>query len=39
MLTEADSRCIDHVAWLLRPDRRLLFITGAGLSADPGLPT
>lgn len=39
LLTEADSRTIDHVVELLRPDRRLLFITGAGLSADSGLPT
>jgi NAD-dependent deacetylase len=38
-LTEADSRAIDHVVGLLRPDRRLLFITGAGISADSGLPT
>jgi NAD-dependent deacetylase len=38
-LTEADSRSIDHVVGLLRPDRRLLFITGAGLSVDSGLPT
>jgi NAD-dependent deacetylase len=38
-LTEDDSRAIDHVVGLLRPDRRLLVITGAGLSADSGLPT
>ncbi|WP_074315598.1 NAD-dependent protein deacylase [Singulisphaera sp. GP187] len=38
-LTEADSQVIDQVVGLLRPDRRLLFITGAGLSADSGLPT
>jgi NAD-dependent deacetylase len=38
-LTEADSRAIDDVVRLLRPDRRLLFITGAGVSADSGLPT
>src|SRR3954447_26569514 len=38
-LTETDSRAIDHVVGMLRPDRRLLFITGAGLSADSGLPT
>ena len=38
-LTETDSRSIDHVVGLLRPDRRMLFITGAGLSADSGLPT
>jgi NAD-dependent deacetylase len=39
ILTPADSRLIDHIVGLLRPDRRLLFITGAGLSADSGLPT
>jgi hypothetical protein len=39
ILTEVDTRSIDHVVGLLRPDRRLLFITGAGLSADSGLPT
>jgi NAD-dependent deacetylase len=38
-LTESDSRAIDDVVGLLRPDRRLLFITGAGISADSGLPT
>jgi NAD-dependent deacetylase len=38
-LTEADLRAIDHLAGWLRPDRRLLFVTGAGLSADSGLPT
>src|SRR3982750_2543728 len=38
-LNEADSRAIDHVVGLLRPDSRLLFVTGAGLSADSGLPT
>src|SRR3954447_24563139 len=39
ILTEVDTRSIDHVVGLLRPDRRLLFNTGAGLSADSGLPT
>lgn len=38
-LTEADSRTIDEVVGLLQPAQRLLFITGAGLSADSGLPT
>src|SRR4051794_35235613 len=38
-LTAADSRAIDQVVALLKPNRRLLFITGAGLSADSGLPT
>jgi NAD-dependent deacetylase len=38
-LSPADQRAIDRVVELLRPARRLLFITGAGLSADSGLPT
>lgn len=38
-LTAADERMIDEVRSLLRPEQRLLFITGAGLSADSGLPT
>ncbi len=38
-LSQADLRVIDRVVELLRPARRLLFITGAGLSADSGLPT
>ena len=38
-LSEADDRSIDQVVALLRPDCRLLFITGAGISADSGLPT
>ncbi|WP_406696013.1 NAD-dependent protein deacylase [Singulisphaera sp. Ch08] len=38
-LTDADSHAIDQVLGLLRPDQRLLFITGAGISADSGLPT
>jgi NAD-dependent deacetylase len=38
-LSRADERAIDVVIDLLRPARRLLFITGAGLSADSGLPT
>jgi NAD-dependent deacetylase len=38
-LSQADIRVIDRVVELLRPARRLLFITGAGLSADSGLPT
>jgi NAD-dependent deacetylase len=38
-LSQDDQRAIDRVAELLRPARRLLFITGAGLSADSGLPT
>src|SRR5271157_6398375 len=38
-LSQADERAIDVIIDLLRPARRLLFITGAGLSADSGLPT
>src|SRR5271157_65137 len=38
-LSQPDERAIDVVIDLLRPARRLLFITGAGLSADSGLPT
>jgi len=38
-LSRADERAIDVAINLLRPARRLLFITGAGLSADSGLPT
>ena len=38
-LPQADLRVIDRVVELLRTARRLLFITGAGLSADSGLPT
>ncbi len=38
-LSQADHRAIDHVVGLLGDARRLLFITGAGLSADSGLPT
>jgi NAD-dependent deacetylase len=38
-LSQADERVIDVVIDMLRPARRLLFITGAGLSADSGLPT
>jgi NAD-dependent deacetylase len=38
-LSQADQDTVDRVVELLRPARRLLFITGAGLSADSGLPT
>ena len=38
-LSQADLRVIDRVVELMRPARRLLFITGAGLAADSGLPT
>ena len=38
-LTSADQQTISQVVDLLRPNRRLLFLTGAGLSADSGMPT
>lgn len=38
-LSPNDDRAIDRVVDLLSPGSRLLFITGAGLSADSGLPT
>jgi NAD-dependent deacetylase len=38
-LSDSNARVIDEVARLLRSHQRLLFITGAGLSADSGLPT
>jgi hypothetical protein len=38
-LSQADLPAIDRVVELLGRARRLLFITGAGLSADSGLPT
>lgn len=38
-LSPDDARRIDQVVDLLRRSRSLLFITGAGLSADSGLPT
>jgi NAD-dependent deacetylase len=38
-LSESDQRAIDEVVELLSRARRLLFVTGAGLSADSGLPT
>jgi NAD-dependent deacetylase len=38
-LSPADERAIDRAADLLHRARRVLFITGAGLSADSGLPT
>ena len=39
MVAEAYSADIDRIVALLRPGCRLLFITGAGMSADSGLPT
>jgi len=38
-ITPETDRLIDQVVELLRRSRSLLFITGAGLSADSGLPT
>lgn len=38
-LTPDDARKVDRVIELLRASRSLLVITGAGLSADSGLPT
>jgi NAD-dependent deacetylase len=38
-LSQADQDAIDRVVERMRSARRLLFITGAGLSADSGLPT
>ena len=38
-ITDFDSRAIDQAVDILRKSRSLLFITGAGLSADSGLPT
>lgn len=37
--SEGDDHAIDEVVDLLSPSQRLLFITGAGLSAASGLPT
>jgi NAD-dependent deacetylase len=34
-----DDAALDRVAALMAPARRILFITGAGISADSGLPT
>ncbi len=39
LLSESDSCAIDQVVDILGECRSLLFITGAGLSADSGLPT
>ncbi len=38
-LTVEDAQRIEQVAELMRGSRSILFITGAGLSADSGLPT
>ncbi len=39
MSLEQNAKKLDEVAELLRRSRRILFITGAGISADSGLPT
>ena len=39
VLSETDERAIDRVVQAMSKARRLLFITGAGMSADSGLPT
>ncbi len=39
MMTEMDDRTLEEIATRLAAARRVLFITGAGLSADSGLPT
>jgi NAD-dependent deacetylase len=36
---EQHQQTLDRVATLLQSSRRILFVTGAGLSADSGLPT
>src|ERR1700756_1361535 len=38
-IADADHQAIERVVELLRQSRSLLFITGAGISADSGLPT
>jgi NAD-dependent deacetylase len=38
-LTPDDARRVEQVVELLRGSRSVLFVTGAGLSADSGLPT
>ncbi len=38
-LSPEDHRAVERVADLLDPSKRLLFVTGAGISADSGLPT
>lgn len=39
LLSPDDARQVEQVADLMRNSRSILFITGAGLSADSGLPT
>jgi NAD-dependent deacetylase len=38
-ISEVDNQALERVVALLRGSRSLLFITGAGISADSGLPT
>lgn len=38
-LSPIAEAAVDRVVGLLRPESRLLFVSGAGLSADSGLPT
>jgi NAD-dependent deacetylase len=38
-ISDTDNQAIDRVVNLLEQSRSLLFITGAGISADSGLPT
>jgi len=38
-LSQEDERAIDCIVQAMSRARRLLFITGAGMSADSGLPT
>lgn len=39
MITEADNSTIDALVRILQKSRSLLFITGAGVSAESGIPT
>lgn len=39
MTQDRDERLLDEIAGLCATARRMLFITGAGISADSGLPT
>jgi NAD-dependent deacetylase len=39
ILSDADRQGVDRVVQMLAQSRSLLFITGAGISADSGLPT
>ena len=39
MISDQDSKTIDAIVRILKKSRSILFITGAGVSADSGLPT